>query len=68
MVKNLPAMQESWVPSLGQQGRSPGEGNDKLLQSSYMENSMDRGTWQARVHGVTNSQTWLSNSQLKGKV
>ena len=68
MVKNLPAMQESWVPSLGQQGRPPGEGNDKLLQSSYMEKSMDRGTRQARVHGVTNSQTWLSDFQLKGKV
>ena len=29
---------------------------------------MDRGTWQARVHGVTNSQTWLSDFQLKGSL
>ena len=27
-----PAMQETWVPSLGQQGKSPGEGNDNPLQ------------------------------------
>ena len=33
--------------------RSPGEGNGNLLQYSCLENSMDRGTWQAIVHGVT---------------
>ena len=33
-------------------GRSPGEGNGNPLQSSYMGNSMDRGAWQATVHGV----------------
>ena len=33
-------------------GRSPGEGNDNPLQYSYLENPMDRGTWQATVHGV----------------
>ena len=38
-------------------GRSPGEGSDNLLQYSCLENSMDRGTWQATVHGVTESQT-----------
>ena len=40
--------------------RSPGEGNDNPLQDSCLENSMDRGAWQATVHGVTKSQTWLS--------
>ena len=30
-------------------GRSPGEGNGYPLQYSYLENSMDRGTWQATV-------------------
>ena len=30
----------------------PGEGNDYLLQYSCLENSMDRGAWQAIVHGV----------------
>ena len=42
-------------------GRSPGEGNGNPLQYSYLENSTDRGAWQATVHGVTNSQTRLSN-------
>ena len=38
-------------------GRSPGEGSDNPLQYSRLENPMDRGTWQATVHGVTKSQT-----------
>ena len=38
------------VPGLG---RSPGEGNGNPLQYSRLENSMDRGTWRATVHGVT---------------
>ena len=33
-------------------GRSSGEGNDNPLQYSCLENPMDRGTWQATVHGV----------------
>ena len=37
------------VPGLG---RSPGEGNGNLLQYSCLENCMDRGAWQATVHGV----------------
>ena len=32
--------------------RSPGEGHDSPLQYSYLGNSMDRGTWQATIHGV----------------
>ena len=38
-------------------GRSPGEGNGNPVQYSCLENSMDRGLWQATVHGVTKSQT-----------
>ena len=34
-------------------GRSPGNGNP--LQYSYIENSVDRGAWQATDHGVTKS-------------
>ena len=33
-------------------GRSPGEGNGNPLQYSCLENSMDRGGWQAIVHGA----------------
>jgi len=36
-------------------GRSPGEGNSYLLQYSCLENSMDGGTWQVAVRGVTES-------------
>ena len=45
------------VPSLG---RSPGGGNSNPLQYSCLENSTDRGAWQAIVHEVAKSQTRLS--------
>ena len=38
-------------------GRSPGEGAGNPLQYSWLENRMDRGGWQATVHGVEKSQT-----------
>ena len=55
-VKNLPAMWET-IP---ESGRSPGEGNGYPLQCSCLKNSMDRGAWQATVHGAAKSQTQLS--------
>ena len=39
-------------------GRSPREENDYPFQYSCLENSMDRGTWLATVHGVAKSQTF----------
>ena len=42
------------VPELG---RSPGEENSCLFQCSCLENSMDKGTWQATVHRFPESQT-----------
>ena len=43
--------------------RSPGvERNDNLLQYSCLENSMDRGAWQATVHGAAKS--WNTTEQL----
>ena len=36
-------------------GRSPGGGNDNPLQSSCLENPVDRGAWKAAVYGVTES-------------
>ena len=60
MVKNLPAMWETQVPSLGWE--DPLEnGNGYPLQYSGLENSTDRGAWQATVHGVSKSLTQLSN-------
>ena len=37
--------------------RSPGEGNNYTLQYSHLGNPMDRGAWQAIVHGVSKSRT-----------
>ena len=58
LVKNPPAKggdigDTSLIPGLG---RSPGEGNSNPLQYSFLEKSMDRGAWQASVHGVAKSQ------------
>ena len=41
--------------------RFPGEGNGYSLQYTCLENSMNRGAWQASVHEVTKSQTQLSD-------
>ena len=53
-VKNPPVMQFSaWdVGSIPGLGISSGEGNGNPLQYSCLENLMDRGGWQAAVHGV----------------
>ena len=40
-------------------GRSSGEENGYPFQYSRLENSIDRGAWQATVHRVTKSQTGL---------
>ena len=47
-------MQEMRVPS-------PGGGNGNPLQNPWLENPMDRGAWQATVHGTAECQTQLSN-------
>ena len=54
-VKNTPASSgdQRDTDSIPGSGRSPGEGNDNLLQYSSLENPMDRGAWQATVHGAT---------------
>ena len=46
------------IPGLG---RSLADGNGNPLQSSGLENPMGRGAWRATVHGVTKSQTRLSD-------
>ena len=57
VVKNLPAnagdiRDMGLIPGLG---RSPGGGHGNSLQYACLENPMDRGAWQAAVHGVTKS-------------
>ena len=62
VVKNLPVSAGDMgdASSILGVGRSPGVGNDSPPQYSCLENSMDRGAWQATVQGVTKSQTQLS--------
>ena len=62
MLKNPPAnggdaRDEGSIPGWG---RSPEVGNGNPLQYSCLENPMDRGAWQAIVHGVGKSRTGLS--------
>ena len=62
VVKNPPANARDardlgLIPGLG---RSPGGGNGYPLQHACLENPMERGEWQATVHGVTKSQTRVS--------
>ena len=54
VVKNLPANAEDArdVGSIRGSGRSPGGGNGNPFQYSCLENSMDRGDWQAMAHRV----------------
>ena len=64
MIKNPPAMQETWVRSLGWEDLL-----EKILEEGMATHSsiltwripMDRGTWWATVHGVAKSRTQLSN-------
>ena len=55
MVKNLPAMQETWVLTLG--GEDPLEKGMAVHSSIIVWRTMDRGDWQAIVHGVAQSWT-----------
>ena len=64
MVKNLPAMWETWLLSLGWE--------DPLEEGMATHSSilawrirMDRGAWQATVHGVTENRTRLSDLHLE---
>ena len=64
MVKNPPAMWETWVQSLGWE--------DPLEEGMATHSSilacripMGRGAWQATVHGVTKSRTWLKQRRTE---
>ena len=47
--------------SIPESGRSPRVGNGNPLQYYCLENPLDKGAWQATVHGVAKSPTQLSN-------
>ena len=59
MIKNLPASAGDArdMGSVAGSGRPPGVGKGKPLQYYCLGNSMDRGAWQAIVHGVTKNWT-----------
>ena len=61
LVAQVPAIQEAWIQSLGQE--DPLEKGMATHSSilSCLENSTDREAWCAAVHGVTKSRTWLSD-------
>ena len=61
-VKNLPAMQETWI-SIPESERSPAEENGNLLQYSCLENSTDRGVWWATVHRVAKTEATCTHAQ-----
>ena len=59
MIKNPPAnagdvRDKGLIPRWG---RVPGVGNGNPLQYSCLKNSVDRGAWQATVHGVAELET-----------
>ena len=60
VVKN-PLAKAGAVSLIRGMGRSPGGGPGNPLQYAFLENPMDRGAWQATVHGVANSGTQLSD-------
>ena len=59
MVKNPPSVWETQVWSLGLEDAQTQE--IATYYQYWLENSMDRGAWQATVQGVTKSRTQLSN-------
>ena len=70
MIKNLPAVQETQVQSSGQEDPLEKEmaTHSSVLARKY---PMDRGVWQAVVHGVAKSQTrleQLSRSRMKENI
>ena len=57
-MNDLRSISQGSIPG---SGRPPRGGHDNPLQSSRLENPMDRGVWWAAVYGVTKNRTQLSN-------
>ena len=60
-----PACDAGDLGSIPGSGRSPGGGHGNSLRYSHLENPMDRGDWQAKVHGVAKSLTRLSDQHFQ---
>ena len=60
MLKNLPAIEETWVRFLDQEDPLQ-KGNGYPLQHFYLENPVDRGAWQAMIQGI--SKIWIPLSE-----
>ena len=59
LVRSLSAWNTGELGLIPRLGRSPGESNSNPLWYSCLGNPTDRGAWQATVHAVTKSWTWL---------
>ena len=66
-VKNLPASAED-VGLIPGSGRYPGEGNDSPLQYSYLENSIDRGTWRGHKESDTTERLSTHSAHPHGDI
>ena len=67
MVKNLPAVRETWGRSLGwEDPLEKGMATHSTIPA--WRTPMDRGAWRATVHGFIKSQTGLSTAQHIFKV
>ena len=65
-VKNLPAMKENWIQSLGWE--NPLEKEMATHSSTFVwGNPMDRGAWRAEVHRVAKGWTWLKQLSTHSK-
>ena len=62
-VKNLPAMQETWIQSLS--WKDPLEELGNPLQYSCLADSMDRAVWWATVHVVAKNWTQLRDTHFQ---
>ena len=65
MVKNIPATAGDArdMGLIPESGSCPGGEHSNPLQYSFLESPMDRGVWQAVVHGVKKSQTQLKMAE-----
>ena len=63
MIKNLPALWETWVQSLGWED-SLEKGMASHFKYSCLENSTERRDWWATVHGVAKRWTRLCNQHF----